>query len=146
MRALDQVILALTIWRENRSGGQLGMHSVASVILNRAAQRKTSVYYECVRPWQFSSLTAHGDPELAIWPEEKDAFWLAAQEVAVQAATGVLADITHGATMYYAPAGKQWKKRFALPGGKQVAFPDDWNEQSMAFTGLIAEQLFFKAR
>ena len=98
----DQFLIALTVWRENRGGGYAGMQSVANVILNRATTRKTSPYVECIRAWQFSSITAKGDPELILWPALNDATWKSACTIAEQAAAGTLPDITEGATSYYA--------------------------------------------
>lgn len=144
MRMQDQFLLALTVWRENRSGGLPGMQSVANVIVNRAAKRSTSAYTECTRAWQFSSITAKGDPELTLWPSDGDPQWAQALDLAQQASTGALADITGGAIDYYAPAGQHWTKRFTLPSGATVPFPDHWNEDAVTYLCTIAGQLFFK--
>ena len=146
MRIQDEVLLALTVWRENRGGGVQGMQSVANVIVNRAAERGTDAYTECVRPLQFSSLTAKGDPELTLWPANGDAQWAEALQLAAQAAAGTLNDITGGATLYYAPAGQQWTKRITLADGSVVPFPDGWNEAAVVETCTIAGQVFFKSR
>jgi len=102
MTIADQFMMALTAWRENRGGGQAGMQSVVNVICNRAKTRKTSPYVECCKPWQFSSITAKGDPELTLWPAPGDAQWQIAQALAEMAANDTLGDITGGATSYYA--------------------------------------------
>ena len=102
MTVADQFLLALTAWRENRGGGYEGMQSVANVVLNRARKRGDSPYEECIRPWQFSSITAKGDPELVLWPTLNDPEWKIAQTIAQDAADGKLDDITGGATFYYA--------------------------------------------
>lgn len=144
MRIQDQVILAITVWRENRGGGLPGMQSVANVILNRAAKRGTTAYAECTRAKQFSSMTAPGDRELTLWPSDGDPQWAQALDLAQQASAGALADITEGAIDYYAPAGQRWTKRFTLPNGEQVVFPDDWNADAVTYLCTIAGQLFFK--
>jgi hypothetical protein len=136
--------LALTAWRENRGAGDAGMQSVINVIMNRAAKHGTSPYAECVKPLQFSSMTAKGDLELTLWPREDDVEWGRAQDLAVAACGKALEDITQGATLYYAPRGQEWKKRFTLPSGSEVVFPDSWNLSAVHYVGTIGEQLFFR--
>ena len=128
MTIADQFMLALTAWRENRGGGIPGMQSVINVVCNRAAHRRTDPYTECVRPMQFSSLTAKGDPELTLWPVDNDPQWLEAITLAGQAAAGTLEDITGGATSYYALT---------------MTTPPYW-AASMTPTVTIANQAFFK--
>jgi hypothetical protein len=146
MTIQDQVILALTMWRENRGGGIAGMQSVANVVMNRAVQRKTSAFVECLRPLQFSSLTAKGDPELTLWPQETDEYWVSALLLAAKAAEGTLEDITGGADLYYAPKGLVTTRgqKFTLPNGNVIQFPDGWNENAVVYTCTIADQVFFK--
>ena len=124
----DQFMLALTAWRENRGGGYAGMQSVANVIVNRARHRGTSPYLECVRPWQFSSITAKGDPQLGMFPSESDPTWVTAQSIAQAAANDSLEDITEGATSYYALS---------------MTTPPYW-AASMTPTVTIEGQKFFK--
>jgi N-acetylmuramoyl-L-alanine amidase len=102
MTISDEFVVALAVWRENRGGGYEGMQSVANVIVNRAKIRKTAPYAECVWALQFSSLTAKGDPELALWPAQTDPSWTEAKYIAGAAVNGTLLDITGGATNYYA--------------------------------------------
>ncbi len=128
MTIADQILIAITIWRENRGGGYAGMQSVANVILNRASHRGTSAYEECVRPWQFSSMTAKGDPQLILWPSPSDTAWQTAQGIAQAAADGTLPDITGGATSYYALT---------------MTTPPSW-AASMTHTVTIEGQTFFK--
>lgn len=145
MRTQDVVVLALTAWRENRGGGGVGMRSVMNVILNRMAQRKTSAWVECLRPWQFSSMTAHGDPELGLWPADEDAEWILALDLAETAARGQLYDATGGATLYYAPHGiGEMGKTITLPDGTVLPFPASWNEAAVKYTATIADQVFFR--
>jgi hypothetical protein len=123
----DEVFMAITAWKENRGGGRAGMQSVMNVVLNRAAKRGTSPYEECVRPWQFSSLTAKGDPELILWPAVGDPQFAMALEMASEAALGRLPDITGDATSYYA-----------------VSIPAPSWAASMTQTAEIQGQLFYK--
>lgn len=124
----DVFVTAITAWRENRGGGKPGMQSVINVIFNRAAKRKTSPYIECVKPWQFSSMTATGDPELSLWPVSDDPQFAMALEMAQQAIAGALEDITGGATFYYALSIKN---------------PPKW-AATMKKTAEIAGQVFFR--
>jgi N-acetylmuramoyl-L-alanine amidase len=127
-KAVNAVIGALTAWRENRSGGEDGMQSVLNVLVNRATTRGTSIYSEAVRPWQFSSMTAHGDPQLMLWPSSGDPSWIVAQSLAEEAVEGILEDITGGATSYYAASMDE---------------PPAWAAE-MTKTVTIAGQLFFR--
>ena len=102
MAQTDVVVGALTAWRENRGGGEDGMQSVLNVLVNRAKQRGTSIYAEAVLRLQFSSMTAPGDPNLVLFPTVLDPEWLTALSLASKAASGLLDDITGGATFYYA--------------------------------------------
>lgn len=126
----DWVVTALTLWRENRGGGEAGMQSVANVITNRADKIGTSFYKICTAPEQFSSITVEGN-QTALWPAAKDAEWIVAQRLAKAAIEGRLEDLTQGATNYYAPAGM---KNGAVPGFAA----------RMTFTVEIAGQRFFK--
>lgn len=128
MTETDKFVLALTAWRENRGGGYPGMQSVVNVIVNRAAHRGTTPYQECVRPWQFSSMTAKGDPQLGMWPSLIDTTWQTAQSIAESASAGSLEDITGGATSYYALS---------------MTTPPAW-AASMTETVTIEGQKFFK--
>jgi len=127
----DEILGALCAWRENRSGGVPGMTSVLNVLQNRAAARGTSIYAEAVRPMQFSSMTAKGDPQLTLYPAPDDPQWAVALSLSAQMASGTLQDITQGATMYYSPAG--------MPEGKAPYWA-----ASMQQTVTVAGQIFFK--
>lgn len=131
MTIQDEVVGALCAWRENRGGGVQGMQSVLNVLINRAAHRKTSVYEEAVRKWQFSSMTAPGDANLILYPTAIDPQWAEALALASQASQGLLSDITGGATSYYAPAG--------MPDGKAPSWA-----ATMTETATIAGQIFFR--
>jgi len=141
----DQVILALTIWRENRGGGAIGMQSVANVIMNRAAKQNVSVWAICTQPLQFSSITTKGDPELNLWPKEGDVSFAKALEIADMANEGDLTDLTRGATLYYAPHGYHADQTFKLPDtGEVIPFPDHWDESKVQYLCTIEYQVFFK--
>lgn len=139
-------MLAITIWKENR-GGQpqpQAMQSVANVIMNRAVAHGTDVWSVCTKKLQFSSLTAPGDPELTLWPSDSDPQWVMALQIAQQAASGSLNDITGGAMDYYAPQGQKWAARLTLPNGNTIPFPDHWHQSAVAYTVTIGNQVFFR--
>jgi spore germination cell wall hydrolase CwlJ-like protein len=141
----DYALLALCLWKEDRSGGNTGMTAVACVVRNRATRNHTTYYEELTEPEQFSSLTAKGDPELTVFPKPNDIWWQAAQLIAGNVVDGNVADITGGATMYYAPRGLgPTTKTFTPPGGQLVPFPEDWNATVLTYTVTIGGQLFFR--
>jgi conjugal transfer mating pair stabilization protein TraG len=146
MTLQDETTLVLTIWRENRGGGTVGMQSVANVILNRAKRDGSDVADECLKRLQFSSMTAPNDPELRLGPDPLDpadwAAWGQAVNIVDQAAFNNLPDLTGGATLYYAPNGLQSAKTITL-AGVTYPFPQGWNEAAVTFTTEIAGQLFF---
>ena len=146
MRVQDQVVLALCIWRENRGHGREGMQSVANVILNRAAKDGSTAYAEVVKPLQFSSMTAKGDPELALWPADNDQSWDAALDIAELAAAGVLQDITNGALLYYAPHALDPTKTkpYTWLDGSTIPFPETWNANVVKPLCSIGGQVFFR--
>jgi N-acetylmuramoyl-L-alanine amidase len=146
----DITLLALTAWRENRSGGAIGMQSVANVVINRVRRYASDAFTECTRAEQFSSISTAGDPELSLWPSRVDpqgwADWQDALWIAAQAAAGTLEDLTGGADLYYAPASlvTKYGHTFTLPNGKVIPFPDGWNENAVVYTCTIEDQVFFK--
>ena len=142
MTDLDLVFLAVTSWKENRSGGTPGLTSIINVVVNRSVRDGSSCYAECVKRLQFSSITAPGDPELALWPAETDQQFQEAQQLAQQAASGSLVDITHGSTLYYAPGSIRSTKLVTIDG-VQFPFPQTWNEAAVRYTVTIGKQLFF---
>lgn len=143
MNIADQFMMALTAWRENRGGGEEGMQSILNVIMNRCHKHSSSPYAECVRKLQFSSITASGDPELTLWPEENDTQWQQAQNLVTRAGDGLLNDLTGNATLYYNPHTIQSKQTIQLPTGETVAFPQKWNPASVHFVKQIGKHLFF---
>lgn len=106
--SIDETIdtLARTLWGEAEGEGAIGMHAVASVILNRVKQPSwwgTDIESVCMKPYQFSCRNP-GEPRreklLAVTTED-NAFRVALG-IARQAVAGELQDIVHGADSYYA--------------------------------------------
>ena len=100
-----KALFALTIWREARGEGRDGMRAVAHVIANRVAATNLPDQWDDVieRKWQFSSMTAPGDPELILWPKQPDPAWETAMQVAELIYGGGDYDLTLGATFYFNP-------------------------------------------
>ena len=77
--------LALLIWKEARGSSRLAQVAVAHSVLNRVARPSwwggdlLSVIW---KKWQYSSMTAPGDPQLHLEPKVSDPSWAAALEVA----------------------------------------------------------------
>jgi hypothetical protein len=125
------------------------MQSVANVIVNRMAKRGTDATTECLRPWQFSSMTAKGDPQLSLGPDATNgpswASWLTALSLVQEVANLNLPDITGGATLYFAPSdmAPSETQPYTLPDGTQTVLPKEWDASKVTFTTEIKGQLFF---
>lgn len=112
---IDEVFMALTIWREARGDGYEGMQAVANVIKNNAEATQHSVYVECTSPNRFSSMVVHSDPQTTKFPYETEVDWKMAQSIALGVLSGVIRDNSQGAR-YYCVAGKEtsneWFKKY----------------------------------
>jgi len=100
-----KVLLALCVWREARNVPS-AYGAVAWVILNRATARTQQPLDDAVvaviaAPWQFSSMTEPGDPNLIKWPLVGWASWLAVQDEVEGVLTGETPDLTQDATFYF---------------------------------------------
>ena len=142
MTPQDQVLIALTAWREQRGFGTSGLQSIVNVIVNRAAKTGDTPYQVCTQHAQFSSISMPG-PEAYLWPITTDPQWAQALSLASQAAEGSLEDLTNGSTLYYAPHSIQTNATFTLPDGSVVPFPSGWNPAVVRYQTNIGGQLFF---
>lgn len=73
------VFLALTIWREASNQPHGTKVAVGYSILNRVERPSwwgTDLLSVLFKRWQYSSLTAPGDPNLVRWPLPADPSWL----------------------------------------------------------------------
>lgn len=140
----DYAMTALCLWREARGEGQTGMTAVACVLRNRTQKHSSSYYAEVVKPWQFSSITAKGDPQLGLYPQVSDTWWTAAQLVAGNVIDSNVQDITNGATLYWNPNGIQSTKTYQLPDGTMVKFPQDWNMSAVRWVATIGAHIFLR--
>lgn len=139
-------LTALCLWREARGEGVQGMQAVANVIVNRANRDGSTCDAEIMKPLQFSSMTAKGDPQLLLFPHGADAMWVQARGFAARAKAQTLADITQGSTMYYAPAALTGKNVAAIPiviDGIERPFPRGWDMSKVKFQVAIVRQLYF---
>ena len=102
----DQEAVARTLWGESRNQGEQGMTAVACVIVNRVNAKKwwgKTFHDVCLKPYQFSCWLP-SDPNFAKLKAVglEDAQYRMAWDIAGEAVTGILEDITGGATHYYA--------------------------------------------
>jgi N-acetylmuramoyl-L-alanine amidase len=98
-----KTMMALTMWREARGEGRDGMRAVGHVIRNRVDAGQGDWDHVITKRWQFSSLTATGDPELILWPDSPDPDFETAMNVAEDIFTNMDPDITAGSTHYFNP-------------------------------------------
>jgi spore germination cell wall hydrolase CwlJ-like protein len=115
MTTLDvypMVLCAECVWREARNQSYQAMVAVAWVIRNRVRLPGHDLVRVVSAPWQFSSMTAPGDPNLVKWPQTGDAAFERCCSAVDAVWGGTFADNTKGATFYYSPpiteAPREW--------------------------------------
>lgn len=144
-------LLAVCAWKENRRGGVTGMQSIINSITNRLAHHRYPKTIEGVimQPSQYTSMSVPSDPEYKLDPAKSIGAdllaWGNAQELAEQENAGVLPDLTHGATLYFSPAGMAAGTTipYTLPNGTQTVFPKKWNPRAVRYACTICGQHFF---
>ncbi len=102
--AVSIVFLALTAWREASGEPALARAAVICSILNRVDRPKwwgRSVLSVVVKKWQYSAMTAPGDPNLVRWPADDDPTWRESLALAEQAIEGHLPNPVPGADSYF---------------------------------------------
>jgi N-acetylmuramoyl-L-alanine amidase len=111
----DQDILARTIWGEFRSGGAMGMHAVANVVMNRVAKQSwygKTITEVCLKNadgvYQFDC-NDPDDPNFDLCENVTldDPQFKMASDTAALAVSGQLSDITRGALNYFTDDGSQ---------------------------------------
>ena len=137
--AADLFMLTLTLYREARGEGTLGMIAVGCVIRNRVERNRSSYYAECTKPLQFSSITAKADSQLTLYPPTLDAYAKIAQGII----DGSLIDSTHGSTLYYAPDSIITGQTI-LVDNKPIPFPKIWNKGRVEIEGFVGRHLFLR--
>jgi hypothetical protein len=100
----DVFYLALVIWREARGASHDAQVAIGWTVMNRVARPGwwgTTIDEISTKRFQFSSLTAPGDPQLVKWPVCSDASWLACLGVAYDILHGDEPTMFPGADSYY---------------------------------------------
>ena len=96
--------LALLVWREARGASHDAQLAVAHSVRNRVEKPSWwgHTQEEVIwKKWQYSSLTAPGDPQLLLQPKLSDPSWLRCLGVAYDVLHGDAANPTPGADSYY---------------------------------------------
>ncbi len=105
MTDYSTILLALDIWREASNQSYDAKVGVGRVVQNRANHPGWwghNIVEVITHKWQFSSMSAPGDPNLIRWPHESDPSWIESLTAAGAVLTApVASDITQGATYYY---------------------------------------------
>lgn len=106
--AADVTLLRILLWREAR--GEVIQHpdeliAIGYTVIDRV--KKPSWWGHDVlsvisKKWQYSSLTAPGDPNLVSWPTSDDVTWAKCGDIAYSVYTGAVPNPTQGADSYYA--------------------------------------------
>ena len=143
MTHADYFMLSICLWREARGEGNTGQLAVACVVRNRVKKNSSSYFEEIVKPWQFTSITGTGDPELTLFPNLKDQIWPQSQVISQSVIDNKTDDITGGATLYYNPKGIKSNKTIKLTDGSIVPFPQTWDESKVEQTAVIGKHIFF---
>lgn len=126
----DKSLLALVAWREDRSGGRDGMLAVMFCVRNRVLHSGKTYAETICQPWQFSSMTATGDPQATHFPLVTDPQWTNAMAMVDDVIAGNFTDTTGGAVNYYAIT---------------MLTPPKWASQ-MTETVTIGNQKYFKLK
>lgn len=117
-------VLARTLWGEARSGGYIGMQSVANSVMNRVRHKGwwgDTPLMVCLKPWQYSTWNPHtvGTPADAnylatIAADGSTDGFVDALTIAALAIGNALPDVTAGSDSYYAasiPVEPDWAKK-----------------------------------
>ncbi|MGD1934219.1 MAG: cell wall hydrolase [Candidatus Phaeomarinobacter sp.] len=103
----DVDILARTLWGEARGESKAGQEAVASVIMNRVADRRwpSTAADVCLQPWQFS-MWNEGEPNRAkaLAVNYQNIIFRQCVDIAKLAVAGQLPDRTRGANHYHTKA------------------------------------------
>ena len=137
MYETDLTILALTVWREARGENYQARLGVAMSVLNRVERPKwwgKNVWDVCTKKWQYSSLTAPGDPQLVLWPTGTDKSWLECVEITREALAGKFQHPFPGADSYHdiSISSLNWAKqaRFCGQSGRLKFYDVDFDYEA----------------
>lgn len=105
LRAMtDRVLLGMVVWREARGESDECRAAVAHSVLNRVSRPTwwgRTVLTVVARKWQYSSMTAPGDPQLILWPIDGDASWWECLQIACDVLDGEIPNTAPGADSYF---------------------------------------------
>lgn len=102
--AVSIVLLAIAAYKEASGEPRLARRGVICSILNRVDRPSWwggDVLTVVCKRWQYSAMTAPGDPNLVRWPGAKDPVWLECLQDAFDAINGTLASPVPGADSYH---------------------------------------------
>lgn len=139
----DYALTELCVWREAQGEGRAGQIAVAWVIKNRSDTSGLSPYEVVTTKWQFSSMTAPGDPNLGKFGNALDPIWQQCQIIADGVLEGTISDPVSGATLYYNPNAIETTATIVLPNGNSIPYPHGW-DKNVHFVSQIGKHYFFK--
>jgi len=101
---IDTVFLALVIWREARGESDDCKTAVGFSVLARVRHGGwwgKDVQSVIFHKWQYSSMTAHNDPNLVQWPLSTEPAWMRCIVIASDIIDGLLVNPAPGADSYF---------------------------------------------
>jgi N-acetylmuramoyl-L-alanine amidase len=140
----DLHAMALTIWRESRGEGNLGMQAVASVIVNRASawyemSSTDPIHATIFQKNQFTSMSVPSDPEFRLQPELDDPQYAFAVSICEATINGRNPDPTKGA-LYYANLAEATSGWFS----RVISGPDGKGTPEHPLCAVIGKQSFYR--
>jgi hypothetical protein len=96
----EKAILALCLWREDRSGGLEGMKAVGCCIRNRVSKWGWSYTKAIEGKNQFSSISVLGDTQTILYPPVNDPLFTQVLSLVEDIYDNSLVDVTMGALYY----------------------------------------------
>lgn len=145
--------LGLLVWREARGASWNAQIAVARSVRNRVARPSWWGHTQdevIWKKWQYSSLTAPGDPQLLLQPKLSDASWLACLGVAYDVLHGDAPNPFPGADSYYddsiAPPGWTKGARFCGKMGKLNFYDVDLDYETTAIVAGVPGASSFDAK
>lgn len=103
-KEVDIVIAALCCWREARGETTAAKTAQLCCVRNRVKAHWINDWNfqdVCEHPWQFSGMTAKGDPNLSVWPKSTDPTWKECLMLADDVVNERRDDPTGGAVFYH---------------------------------------------
>lgn len=140
----DYAAVEICVWREAQGEGRVGQIAVAWAIKNRSIRYNLTPYEVVTKKWQFSSMTAPGDPNLGKFGLVLDPTWQQCQIIADGVLDGTISDPVNGSTLYYNPLAIETTASLKLPEDRDIPFPQNWNVSKVEFVAQIGKHYFLK--